>query len=292
MAESHPTKNCEHCGKEFVVRTNNRAKAKYCSKPCQEAGGKYKGRGWADGVCKNCGKQFRYLASCSPGKYCCRACRTEDWKKPSVERGFDDLTGRAFGRWTVLSHAGYINGHHKWNVRCSCAAKTEGCITGGSMRDGGSTCCGCIAREGEPRPDTKKCTACGKELPFTEEFFVRTEVPGFRWGLRPRCKPCNRVIMGKRHLRFRRKLKREVLTHYSGGGEPRCACCGVSGSLHFLTLDHINDDGKEDRKIHGLGAVFYAKMKRLGYPPHLQVLCWNCNLGKRDNGGTCPHKSM
>ena len=25
------------------------------------------------------------------------------------------------------------------------------------------------------------------------------------------------------------------------------------------------------------------------YPDYLQILCWNCNLGKSLNGGTCPH---
>ena len=294
MSSADVSKSCLFCGKEFAVRTNNKGHAKYCTIACRKAmrakeakeGGSQK----LDAECRHCGKAFRYYPSQSPGKFCSRACKHADWKKPSAERGFEDISGKEFGRRKVLSYAGFINGHHKWLVRCSCESRTESVVTGQSLKSGDADSCGCIAREGGPRPAVKECTKCGKTLPFTGDFFA----PGgktFRWGLMPQCRACFRPLANARHKIYRRRLKHEVLSHYSGG-EPKCACCGLSGSVHFLTLDHINDDGKEDRKIHGLGAAFYAKMKRLDYPNHLQVLCWSCNLGRRDNGGVCPHKDI
>ncbi len=296
MAEVNPTKVCVHCNQPFEVKTHNREHAKYCSLACRKAvraaTAKIGGSQRVDAVCQNCGKAFQFYPSQSPGKFCCRACKHAAWSKPSADRGFADITGQTFGRWTVLSFACRKGSHLFWNVRCSCAAQTEKVVSGHGLKKGASQSCGCIAREGEPRPDTKACTKCGKEFPFTDEFFhaKRSKESGFRWGLTPWCHECYRPIARKRHDAFRRRLKHEVLSHYSGGGKPRCVCCGLDYSIHFLTLDHINGDGKEDRKIHGLGMVFYARMKKLGYPPHLQTLCWSCNLGRRLNGGICPHK--
>lgn len=84
----------------------------------------------------------------------------------------------------------------------------------------------------------------------------------------------------------RQKVKLEVLTHYSNG-EPTCNCCHET-ALAFLTLDHINNDGHEERKLLN-GTHMYAYVKRNGFPPRYQVLCWNCNIAKYTSG-ICPHK--
>lgn len=87
--------------------------------------------------------------------------------------------------------------------------------------------------------------------------------------------------------------KLEVLTHYSGG-TPACKCCGET-IIEFLTIDHIAGDGAEHRrklekqlgyKPGGNGVWYWAKKN--GFPDSLQVLCANCNFGKRC-GPECPH---
>lgn len=80
-------------------------------------------------------------------------------------------------------------------------------------------------------------------------------------------------------------LKAEAYIAYGGYV---CACCGETERA-FLTLDHINNDGNEHRKIVGRGDLIYRWLKVNGYPPIVQVLCMNCNFGKRMNGGICPH---
>lgn len=91
-----------------------------------------------------------------------------------------------------------------------------------------------------------------------------------------------------RHLarvtRLGKRIKAEVYAHYGTA----CACCGES-NVGFLTIDHINGCGKETRKEHGLGGSFYRWLRRNGFPEGFQTLCYNCNLGRANNGGVCPH---
>lgn len=91
-------------------------------------------------------------------------------------------------------------------------------------------------------------------------------------------------------LQGRTGLKAEVMTAYGG----QCACCGES-RLVFLSLDHINNDGKADRAKYREtktsqfgGHVFYRHLRDLGFPPGLQVLCANCHTAKT-HYGQCPH---
>ncbi len=57
-----------------------------------------------------------------------------------------DLTGKTFGRLTVLSYFGRINGGAGW--WCQCADGVVKVINGRSLRDGVSRSCGCLHREG------------------------------------------------------------------------------------------------------------------------------------------------
>lgn len=86
------------------------------------------------------------------------------------------------------------------------------------------------------------------------------------------------------------KVKTETLSHYSNG-TPLCACCGEN-ILLLLTVDHINGGGAAHRRAGSGGGVnFYSKLRKQGYPPGYQVLCFTCNTGKHLNGGICPHSS-
>ncbi len=68
-----------------------------------------------------------------------------------------------------------------------------------------------------------------------------------------------------------------------------CQCCGEREPL-FLTIDHVENNGKKMRLVHGTGASFYRWLIRHNFPKGFQVLCMSCNLGKSRNGGVCPHK--
>ncbi len=77
-----------------------------------------------------------------------------------------------------------------------------------------------------------------------------------------------------------------------------CVCCGET-EMAFLTLDHINGDGAEQRKSatgkNGTSTNWRFWMVRRAqktgaWPTDLQILCYNCNCGRQRNGGICPHQ--
>ncbi len=82
----------------------------------------------------------------------------------------------------------------------------------------------------------------------------------------------------------RDKIKDEVLSHYSNSDYPVCIKCGFD-DIRALSIDHINEDGSEQRKHlsaakHG-GARFYKWLKNNNYPDGYQTLCMNCQFIKR-----------
>ena len=89
-----------------------------------------------------------------------------------------------------------------------------------------------------------------------------------------RCKLCVSQEAYEEGLR----RKREVLTHYGKNGTLQCCWedCEVT-DLDMLSLDHINNDGAEHRRAYNGqgGERVYVLLKRQGYPPICQTLCWN-----------------
>ena len=88
--------------------------------------------------------------------------------------------------------------------------------------------------------------------------------------------------------KYYRDLRYELISHY-GGNPPKCKCCGES-TFEFLTLDHINGGGNQQRKFLKTGGNgLYAWIKCNNFPPIFQVLCANCNYAKWQKG-ICPHQ--
>jgi hypothetical protein len=91
-------------------------------------------------------------------------------------------------------------------------------------------------------------------------------------------------ILGAQHT-----ARLACLQHYSRAKVPRCRCCGEE-HYHFLTLDHIENDGKVHRAV-TRDTNICLLLQRRGWPKGFQVLCYNCNFGRAKNGGRCPHKT-
>lgn len=147
----------------------------------------------------------------------------------------------------------------------------------------------------------KSCSKCAV-LKEEEAFYVRSN-----GNIHAECKDCYKkrvrvryyrehakvLKQGRQYSTDKRKRVREAT--FAAYGGYICACCGEK-EQKFLTLDHINNDGAEfRRKIAGkrsaAGMVTYEWLARNGFPSGYQVLCMNCNHGKRMNGGVCPHKT-
>lgn len=143
---------------------------------------------------------------------------------------------------------------------------------------------------------TKRCSTCKEELDIELFGMSKRQPDGHHYS----CKSCCRAQGRKRYLVHRvaiiaetnaiRDAKRlMLLSHYSGGGVPHCACCGER-HVEFLSLDHIDGGGSRHRAEVGSGNKFYLWLIREGLPSGFRVLCMNCNfsLGRR---GYCPHDS-
>lgn len=118
----------------------------------------------------------------------------------------------------------------------------------------------------EPSEGKKGCKTClSKKVEKTSDFSKN-----------------NRDKVNQYNLR----IKHEVIEKYGN----KCICCNETQIL-FLTIDHKNNDGNIEREsIKNYNtSSFYMKLKREDIRTDIQVLCFNCNLGKSINGGVCPH---
>lgn len=79
-----------------------------------------------------------------------------------------DLTGRVFGRWTVVARASTKTYHnHRWQCHCICGKKRN--VSVSALLAGESKSCGCLALELRKNPRgirvTHKRTQAGKRSP-------------------------------------------------------------------------------------------------------------------------------
>lgn len=89
-------------------------------------------------------------------------------------------------------------------------------------------------------------------------------------------KPKNPTFRQLQAAEYVRNIKHQVLEHYG-----KVCPCGKHDEI-ILTLDHVNNDGSEHRKLVGEGFNFYMWLRKNNYPidPPLQVLCANCQVRK------------
>lgn len=80
-------------------------------------------------------------------------------------------------------------------------------------------------------------------------------------------------------------LKHAVVLGYGG----QCSCCGEDIEI-FLTIDHKNNDGADERRQSNFCNMgFYRRIIAKAFPAKYQLLCFNCNCGRAQNDGICPH---
>lgn len=145
-------------------------------------------------------------------------------------------------------------------VACKCAPASQGLFCEPCRQSANARTAEFVQR----RVDARVCRRCG-------------EVPD---GLMKQCLRCRTLSAENRS-----RIKVEVINRYGGF----CACCGET-MIGFLTIDHINNDGKERRAEEGIGSAIYVKLRNRPLDPTLRVLCMNCNAGRYWNGGICPHE--
>ncbi len=146
--------------------------------------------------------------------------------------------------------------------------------------------CDKIKKKGTAPEDNLICKKCVSEE--MHRYYLKNKEKITKRNDQWRSNNKNRVVGHSK--KYRTRLKIDALKAYSNN-KAKCACCGEK-EIDFLCLDHINNDGKEDRKKTGLGTSFLKWLKVHNYPKDLklQVLCFNCNMSKRIQGGICIHQ--
>lgn len=152
------------------------------------------------------------------------------------------------------------------------------CIFCGKVppREGKRTCCECSERSRKynkaraaKRIALGKCSKCGRKNLVTKRH----------------CRAC-----AKKHQESARKnyliMRDRVFEAYGGYC---CACCGEKERA-FLTIDHIHNDGCKHRKEIGQSNC-YRWLRDNDYPSGFQVLCMNCQWGRKNCNGVCPHQT-
>src|SRR5208337_5073104 len=90
---------------------------------------------------------------------------------------------------------------------------------------------------------------------------------------RARCKKCSDKD-AKKSLGINVQAKIEVLTHYGNNKELQCCWpnCTIT-DIDMLTLDHINNNGAEERrKVRRTGVMLYRHIRTLDFPKDFQTL--------------------
>lgn len=124
------------------------------------------------------------------------------------------------------------------------------------------------------------CSKC-REAKVLAEFYANPS------GLYKRSRYCRACAKSDAQTRYT-ALRRRVLGHYSADTYA-CNCCG-EGEYAFLTIDHVNGNGAQHRRVIGTSSgQLYGWLEKHKHPAGFQVLCYNCNLGKRQSG-QCPHE--
>jgi len=95
-----------------------------------------------------------------------------------------------------------------------------------------------------------------------------------------------------KHARRRKAVLRKELFSIYGDV---CACCGET-EKRFLTLEHINGSGlpqSNSKRLKTLGVEkVWKEAIEANDPTKFEILCYNCNWGRRINNGVCPHRDL
>ena len=138
---------------------------------------------------------------------------------------------------------------------------------------------------------SKRCQKCSREAAVRSEEKFRAEkgekdFDARRHGRAARNYKKNGHKYRDRARERRATLRAEFIHEYGGV----CSCCGENTPV-FLTLEHLDNDGKEHRDEvgHDPGQLL-RDLKRRGWPKDKYTLmCFNCNRA-RWVLGECPHK--
>lgn len=225
----------------------------------------------------------------------CRVCQVETnrrWRKNNPDKRPSKDALREASRSRRETHPGEEQRHRLARYR----RYRDELLDHYGRGDPKCTCCGEFRREFLAFDHVNGCGKVQRKLEgtgFKKLQYLRTNRP---IDIQILCHNCNTAKQGRAECPHVAKtvktpavLMREAIVNHYGNGDPRCACCNMSG-VEFLALDHKDGGGHKHRKEVGSGPVFYRWIVKNNYPDIFRILCHNCNqsLGYH---GLCPHSA-
>lgn len=149
-----------------------------------------------------------------------------------------------------------------------------------------------MTRNKKYTPDNKYCLDCQISLNYDNIRASDLSQANYICCSCRKIRDQNRYINNKANIRIQQKQyelnnKIKIIEAYGG----KCICCQET-ALEFLTIDHVNDNGAEERKDtnQGTGGKLYRWLIKRNFPKdNYQLLCYNCNCAK-GFFGYCPHQ--
>jgi len=203
-----------------------------------------------------------------------------------------DLTGKTFGRLTIINEVESINKRRRWLCKCSCGNEKKIYQSHITSRKKPIRSCGCLLKEYQKKsfkrkiPKEKLCLVCGKKIEYLSQSGPKT------------CsKECRKIYRSQRdrvynHSSLEIKLKHEVQSIQSRCRNNNIPCdIDTDYVLSLLKSQNnkcsrtgftfiINDGGKE-RKRHPHQPSLDRIIPELGYTKgNVQLVCLMYNLCK------------
>ena len=100
---------------------------------------------------------------------------------------FKDLTGKIFGRLTVIQRVESNKGNHaQWSCKCRCGGSAQ--VIGSNLSNGNTRSCGCLQREHIVKLDTKhghakRGSETGSYRSWKKVLYRCLNTSSNRWGL-------------------------------------------------------------------------------------------------------------
>ena len=257
------------------------------------------------GLCVTCGKESQGFVSCEA----CRKKERESDKKRKEERVCVQCNRKAFKNFLRCKKCLEAKREKAKSRRKNRVANGQCSSCNNLAKKNHVLCDKCIAAMKRIYDKNRiaifnaygnKCASCGESI---QEFLQIDHINGggrkhkrslsmnfYAWlvknnfpkGFQILCANCNQ----EKHQK--RKLTAEKINCFNAYGGAICSCCGEKNPA-FLEMDHINNDGNIMRKMDSRHYAIYRWLRKHNYPQGYQVLCSNCNWGKRFVD-ICPHK--
>jgi len=140
----------------------------------------------------------------------------------------------------------------------------------------------------EKKPYLRKCFVCGVEATTKLTLHLFRKDQNMKHGRANICRDCyNKEYFQKYYTQSKERIVNHSRTNCKSlrlkaldvlSDNPTCIWCGY-GDERSLCIDHIHDNGNEERKTHSMNKIYrlISEMSREVAQKDYQLLCRNCN---------------